>query len=398
MKRMAQRVGGRGASRRYDVAHPSEPEPHGDFTRQRADRRCRNRVDAALLLVPAVVQPVLLFGKLLRSAARADDHSDSPQLLARHRTRLDPRVRYRLARSRDRQRDCARYMLPLLRFHPGGFIEVRDLAGNLHLVVRRVEARDAPHPALPAPRRVPKNLPADAVRAHRAHPRHHYATLGHRFIFSQHTLSTYDILGCFPEAFMESLRNTPLLFAIAATTAGLAQAQVPPDIAKELITIGRSVCVPETAQLYRPLQPNPPYAGVTFTRDISFGPDPKDVLDVAEPERGGGKRPVLIYVSGGAGNKLQGGPNGDVFYDNVMVWATKNGMVGVNMQRRPGTAWDDPGKAVGMVVQWVSQNIASHKGNPARVFIWTQSAGNVPVSTYVGHSALWGPKGVGSKG
>ena len=40
-------------------------------------------------------------------------------------------------------------------------------------------------------------------------------------------------------------------------------------------------------------------------------------------EKGGGSRPVLIYVSGGAGNKLQGGPNGDVFYDNVMLWAVE---------------------------------------------------------------------------
>jgi hypothetical protein len=187
-----------------------------------------------------------------------------------------------------------------------------------------------------------------------------------------------------------------LLFLVAA--AAMAQAEVPPEIAKELITIGRGVCVPETAQLYRPLQPNPPYPGVTFVRDISFGPDPKDVLDVASPEKGGGKRPVLIYISGGAGNKQQGGPNGDVFYDNVMVWAVKNGMVGVNMQRHPGQAWDGPAKDVGAVVQWVNQNIASHKGNPERVFIWTQSAGNIPVSTYIGHSALWGPKGVGVKG
>ena len=187
-----------------------------------------------------------------------------------------------------------------------------------------------------------------------------------------------------------------ILFLVAA--AGMAQAEVPPEIAKQLITIGRGVCVPETAQLYRPLQPNPPYPGVTFVRDISFGPDPKDVLDVASPEKGGGKRPVLLYISGGAGNKQQGGPNGDVFYDNVMVWAVKNGMVGVNMQRHPGQAWDGPAKDVGAAVQWVSQNIASHKGNPARVFIWTQSAGNVPVSTYVGHADLWGPKGVGIKG
>src|SRR5579863_4127707 len=187
-----------------------------------------------------------------------------------------------------------------------------------------------------------------------------------------------------------------ILFLVAA--AGMAHAEVPPEIAKELITIGRGVCVPETAYLYRPLQPNPPYPGVTLVRDISFGPDPKDVLDVASPEKGGGKRPVLLYISGGAGNKQQGGPNGDVFYDNVMVWAVKNGMVGVNMQRHPGQAWDDPAKAVGMAVNWVNQNIASHKGNPARVFIWTQSAGNIPVSTYIGHSDLWGPKGAGVKG
>jgi triacylglycerol lipase len=188
------------------------------------------------------------------------------------------------------------------------------------------------------------------------------------------------------------------LWVIAIAMAGIAPAEVPPDVAKQLVAIGRGVCVPETAQVYRPLHANPPYKGISFTRDVSFGPDPKNVLDVVEPETGGGSRPVLIYVSGGAGNKQQGGPNGDVFYDNVMLWAVKNGMVGVNMQRRPGSAWDDPAKDVALVVQWVNQNIARHKGNPDRVFIWAQSAGNIPVSTYVGHPELYGPKGVGLKG
>jgi triacylglycerol lipase len=188
------------------------------------------------------------------------------------------------------------------------------------------------------------------------------------------------------------------LAAMATLLAGVTRAAVPPEIAKQLVAIGRGVCVPETAQVYRPLHPNPPYPGVSITRDVSFGPDPKDVLDVFAPEKGGGSRPVLIYVSGGAGNKLQGGPNGDVFYDNVMLWAVKNGMVGVNMQRHPGAEWDDPAKAIGMIVQWVNQNIAQHKGNPNRVFLWAQSAGNVPTSTYMAHSELWGPKGVGVKG
>ena len=180
--------------------------------------------------------------------------------------------------------------------------------------------------------------------------------------------------------------------------ASMAQAQVPPQIAKELVNIGRGVCVPETAQIYAPLHPAPPYKGVAIARDISFGPDAKDVLDVFAPEKGRGSLPVLIYVSGGAGDKQQSGPNGAPFYDNIMLWAVKNGMVGVNMQRHPGETWDDPAKNIGRVVQWVHDNIARYKGNAARVFIWCQSAGNVPVSTYVGHKELWGPEGVGIKG
>src|SRR5258708_12376288 len=80
-----------------------------------------------------------------------------------------------------------------------------------------------------------------------------------------------------------------------------------------------------------------------------------------------------------------------------MLWAMKNDMVGVNMQRRPGETWDDPAKDVGMAVRWVNQNIAGYPGNPGRVFVWTQSAGNVPVSTSIGHPQFYGPTAPGSK-
>jgi Carboxylesterase family len=158
------------------------------------------------------------------------------------------------------------------------------------------------------------------------------------------------------------------------------------------------VCTQETAQLYRPLHPGPPYSAIPIARDISFGPDPKNVIDVFAPEKGGGSWPVLIYVPGGPGNKRLAVSNNDVFYDNIPLWAVKNGMVGVLMQRRPGEIWDDPAKDIGKVVQWVEQNIARYKGDPGRVFMWAQSAGNVPVGTYVGHPEFYGPKGVGLKG
>jgi hypothetical protein len=198
------------------------------------------------------------------------------------------------------------------------------------------------------------------------------------------------------EVRVRSVKKGLSLIAIAVT--GMARAQVPPEIAKQLIAIGRGVCTPETAQLYRPLHPDPPYPGVSITRDVSFGPDPKNVLDVFTGDEGNGPRTVLIYVSGGPGNKRQGGPNGDVFYDNIMLWAVRNGMVGVNMQRRPGQTWDDPAKDVALVVQWVNRNIARYKGDAGRVFIWSQSAGNGPVGTYIGHPEFYGPGGVGVKG
>jgi triacylglycerol lipase len=50
------------------------------------------------------------------------------------------------------------------------------------------------------------------------------------------------------------------------------------------------------------------------------------------------------------------------------------------------------------VVQWVENNAAKYKANAKRVFIWSQSAGNVPTATYVGHPELYGPKGLGLKG
>jgi hypothetical protein len=182
------------------------------------------------------------------------------------------------------------------------------------------------------------------------------------------------------------------------------RAEVPPDVAAQLRALGTGVCVPETAKIYKPLLlEKAPYSGVSILRDVRYGTDPRTVMDVFAPELGAGNRPVLIFVSGGAGNKLEAPPDGDVFYDNIMLWAVNNGMVGVNMQRRggltgAGMAWDEPAKDVGVVVDWVRKNIKQYKGNPDRIFLWSSSAGNVPVSTYVAHPEISGANGAAVKG
>jgi Carboxylesterase family len=50
------------------------------------------------------------------------------------------------------------------------------------------------------------------------------------------------------------------------------------------------------------------------------------------------------------------------------------------------------------MLQWVEANIAKYKGNPERMFIWAQSAGNGPLGTYIGRPEVWGAKGAGVKG
>jgi hypothetical protein len=55
--------------------------------------------------------------------------------------------------------------------------------------------------------------------------------------------------------------QTTLWLVVLAIAAGIAPAQVPPELAKQIATIGRGVCVPETAQIYRPLPFQPTLSG-----------------------------------------------------------------------------------------------------------------------------------------
>src|ERR1700745_2029298 len=104
---------------------------------------------------------------------------------------------------------------------------------------------------------------------------------------------------------------TPAVLALLF--AGMAAAQVPADIEANLQKIGQIVDPACTAKLYRPLMPkndvnsnvSPLYPGITIARDVSFGPHPKDVLDIFTSDKGGANRTVLIYVPGGGGNKTE---------------------------------------------------------------------------------------------
>jgi hypothetical protein len=195
--------------------------------------------------------------------------------------------------------------------------------------------------------------------------------------------------------------------AVIALAVNIGHAAPPADIESALVKIGPIVDPVCTAKLYRPLMPKEdvtsslpdPYPGIAVTRNQSFGPDAKDVVDIFSGKTGPKNRTVLVYVPGGAGNKIEiQDKSANAFYDNIGRYATQHGMVGVLMQRKASTTWDGGAKDISAMLQWVEAHIGDYGGNPDRIFIWAHSAGNVPLGTYLGRPELWGPKGIGIKG
>ncbi|HEV3498908.1 MAG TPA: alpha/beta hydrolase [Bradyrhizobium sp.] len=176
---------------------------------------------------------------------------------------------------------------------------------------------------------------------------------------------------------------------------------MPEDIVWKLLELGRVIDPPKTAPLYAPLQEKEPYQSVKIERDVKYGPADRNLLDIFIPDTASSARPVLIYVHGGgfvAGNKR--GPNGSPFYDNIMLWAVKNGFVGVNVTYRlaPLAVWPAGAEDLATAVQWVSEKIGERGGDPARVNLMGHSAGAVHVASYVSHPEFHKVKGSGLSG
>ena len=191
------------------------------------------------------------------------------------------------------------------------------------------------------------------------------------------------------------------LFALTATSS-VAFAQVPPDIAEGIRKIGPIVDAPGTAKLYAPLFANQkePYPNVTVVRDIAYGTDPLQKLDVftAAPTPGAPK-PVVMFLHGGGFQRGDKRQPGSPFYDNIMLWLTQQGMVGVNINYRlaPKHVWPAAHEDLAAAVRWVQANIEQYGGDPDRLVLWGTSAGADLIAGYLAEPQFHGPKGHGVK-
>jgi acetyl esterase/lipase len=191
------------------------------------------------------------------------------------------------------------------------------------------------------------------------------------------------------------------ILVVAITAARAQQSPMPEELARKLLEIGRVIDPPKTVALYAPLQQKEPYHGVKVERDVKYGAADRNLLDVFMPETAASPRPVLIYVHAGAfvGGNKRTTPTSP-FYDNIMLWAVKNGFVGVNINYRlaPQAAWPAGAEDMATAVQWVTDRISERGGSPARIYLMGHSAGAVHVANYVSHPEFHKVKGGGLAG
>jgi triacylglycerol lipase len=113
-----------------------------------------------------------------------------------------------------------------------------------------------------------------------------------------------------------------------------ALAQVPPELVDKIAAIGRVSDPAKTAPLYAPMHAKEPYSSVKVTRDVKYGPHERNRLDLFVPEGNGAGRPILMFVHGGGFIRGTKRAPGSPFYDNIMLWATRNGIIGINVEYR----------------------------------------------------------------
>src|SRR5205823_8488714 len=159
---------------------------------------------------------------------------------------------------------------------------------------------------------------------------------------------------------------------------------------------------PGTAKLYAPLFANQtePYPNVTVVRDVAYGTDPLQKLDLftAAPTPGA-PMPVVVFIHGGGFERGDKRQPGSPFYDNIVLWLARQGMVGVNINYRlaPKHTWPAAHEDLAAAVRWVQANIGQHGGDPDRLVLLGTSAGADMIAGYLGYPQFHGPKGHGVK-
>jgi acetyl esterase len=171
-----------------------------------------------------------------------------------------------------------------------------------------------------------------------------------------------------------------LALVAAGGTASAQLAKLPPDVRAGIAAMGPNLTpeiITKSSALMRPLQAS--RDGIAVERDLSYGADPLQKLDLWRPSEPG-PAPIVVFVHGGGFTR---GDKKD--YDNIPAYFARHGMLGVNVNYRlaPKIKWPAATLDVGSAIAWLKDNAAAHGGDPNHIIVIGHSAGASIVASYV---------------
>ena len=161
------------------------------------------------------------------------------------------------------------------------------------------------------------------------------------------------------------------------------------DLARGLANIGRELnadTLLATRTLLSPLVPMPDPEEVRVERDIHYGADPRQRMDVFTPASGfEPQRPLLIFVHGGGFVSGDKHSEGTPFYSNVGVWALRRGYNAIAMTYRlaPAHRWPSGQEDIQLLLDYLHRAGTEHGIAAEHVFLMGHSAGASHVASYL---------------
>ncbi|HEX6351246.1 MAG TPA: alpha/beta hydrolase [Candidatus Dormibacteraeota bacterium] len=137
------------------------------------------------------------------------------------------------------------------------------------------------------------------------------------------------------------------------------------------------------------------YAAPRIARDLAYGRDPRQRLDVHYTDASSKPAPVLLWLPGGGVNASKWMP-GTPWEDNVGAWTCRLQAVAVIIDHRlpPEHTWPSAARDVACAIEWVRTNIAEYGGDPERIVLAGVSSGAAHVASFIAGHGGDNPAGV----
>ena len=152
----------------------------------------------------------------------------------------------------------------------------------------------------------------------------------------------------------------------------------PAPIAARIGELGAVLDMRATHELYDPLLAQQERAGVEIQRDLAYGSDARQRLDVYRPRPGPTSAPVLLVFPGGGfirGDKAE--------RENAGLRFARAGFITLvaNYRLAPTHPWPAGAEDVVGALSWAAAHGAEHGGDARRIWLLGESAGAAHVAT-----------------